>query len=98
MAILPMLGIMAGRWWPFLFPLPIVALPIAGKTVRELSINTESIPLLAGLCVYLLMPLYIIGAVAILVVCYPSIIGLRLLGLLPDNSDPSILLLLCTTL
>lgn len=65
MGILPMLGIMAGRWWPFLFPLPIVTLPIAGKTVRELSINTETIPLLAGLCVYLLMPLYIIGAVAI---------------------------------
>ncbi len=65
MGILPVLGIMSGRWWPYLFALPVVALPIAGKTIRELSLNTETIPLVAGICVYGIMPLFLVTSLAV---------------------------------
>ncbi len=77
MGILPMLGIMAGRWWPYLFALPVVALPIAGKTIRELAYKNEVIPEVAGFCVYGVMPLFIIASVAVYFAKNPHEIGVR---------------------
>jgi hypothetical protein len=65
MGILPVLGIMAGRWWPYLMALPVVAVPIMGKTIRDLATEAEAIPLLAGICVYGLMPLFIVVSLAL---------------------------------
>jgi hypothetical protein len=57
MGILPILGIMAGRWWPYLFVLPVVAIPIAGKTFRELGLREDVLPPMAAACIYLIIPL-----------------------------------------
>lgn len=64
MGILPILGIMAGRWWPYLFALPVVAIPIAGKTFRELGLRGDALPLVAAACIYLIFPLIILTTLA----------------------------------
>ena len=46
MGMLPIIGIVAGRFWPYMVTLPIVILPIAGKTVRHLVYETQQIELL----------------------------------------------------
>ena len=43
MSTLPLIGILGGRFWPYLMLLPIVAAPIAGKTVRELQAEAQSL-------------------------------------------------------
>jgi hypothetical protein len=57
MGILPILGIMAGRWWPYLFALSVVAIPITGKTFRELVLRNDVLPPVAGACIYVIIPL-----------------------------------------
>lgn len=42
--IVPTISVMAGRFWPYLVPLPIVTLPIAGKTVRQLIFGENATP------------------------------------------------------
>ncbi|MGY8691043.1 MAG: hypothetical protein ACKVHP_25295, partial [Verrucomicrobiales bacterium] len=79
MGILPILGIMAGRWWPYLFALPIVAIPIAGKTLKALAYKPEAIPEIpevAGICVYLLIPLFLVTSIAIRFAKDPTKAGL----------------------
>lgn len=66
MVIIPILGVMAGRLWPFLVSLPIVMLPIAGKTIRQLSFGEEYTSVERGWDWYVVLPL----AVASLVACY----------------------------
>ena len=39
MGLIPIIGIVSGRFWPYLLSLPIVILPIAGKTIRQLVYN-----------------------------------------------------------
>ncbi len=46
MGLLPIFGVVAGRYWPFLLTLPIVILPIAGKTIRHLVYETNQTELL----------------------------------------------------
>lgn len=36
MAIIPMIGIVGGRLWPYLMVLPITAIPICGKSLRQM--------------------------------------------------------------
>jgi hypothetical protein len=57
MGLIPLVAVAGGRWWPYLLALPIVALPIAGKTFRELCLEEGSMPVLPGVLVYLLVPL-----------------------------------------
>jgi hypothetical protein len=44
MSALPIIGIVGGRCWPYLMLLPVVAAPIAGKTLRELSYRHDEWP------------------------------------------------------
>ena len=46
MGLLPIFGIVAGRYWPYLVTLPIVMLPIAGKTIRHLVYDNPQTELL----------------------------------------------------
>src|SRR5262249_45384936 len=43
MGVIPILCVAAGRWWPYLLALPIVAVPIAGKTLRQLAYHEAAI-------------------------------------------------------
>lgn len=65
MGSIPIILSLAGKWWPFLFTLPIVALPIAGKTVRQLAYREEAISTLAGWGLYLVLPLLVTIVIAI---------------------------------
>jgi hypothetical protein len=41
MCVIPMVGIIGGRLWPYMLLLPIVAAPICGKQMRALCFNSE---------------------------------------------------------
>ena len=57
LGVLPVIGVAAGRWWPWLMMGPITLLPIAGKTLRNLVYEqaTQSLPV--GWILYLIVPL-----------------------------------------
>ncbi len=48
MIVLPVIAVMSGRYWPFLMALPIVMVPIAGKTVRQLLFGEQLTPSVEG--------------------------------------------------
>jgi len=56
-AAVPLMGILGGRFSPYLVALPIVATPIAGKTLRELCYKNEEFSLLLGWAVFFVLPL-----------------------------------------
>jgi hypothetical protein len=57
MGMLPMAGILGGRYWPYWFALPLVALPIAGKTLRDVSYRHDDLPVLLGWVTLVIVPL-----------------------------------------
>ncbi|RIK88947.1 MAG: hypothetical protein DCC67_00230 [Planctomycetota bacterium] len=57
MGMLPLAMILGGRYGPYLMALPIVALPICGKTLRELAYYNAEISRGAGWLVFVLLPL-----------------------------------------
>jgi hypothetical protein len=63
-AFLPVIGILGGRYWPYLFPLPIVALPIAGKTLRELSYESADMARPLGWILLFIIPLVVTTGLA----------------------------------
>jgi len=65
MILIPAIGVATGRWWPYLMALPVIMLPIAGKTLRQLSYNTESYSLTIGWLCFLALPMAITIAAAI---------------------------------
>jgi len=67
MVIIPMVAVVGGRLWPYLVTLPITLLPIAGKTLVELSYSEpEQLPPDFGWGVYLAAPLLIATVAALL--------------------------------
>jgi len=56
MALLPLIGILGGRYWPYLFTLPIVAAPIAGKTLRELAYKNQETSQPLGWLLFVAVP------------------------------------------
>ena len=56
-AALPLFGILGGRLWPYLVALPLVAGPIAGKTLREMCYRNEEFPRPIGWLVLMVIPL-----------------------------------------
>lgn len=44
MILLPVVATSMGRYWPFWVSLPIVLLPIAGKTLKQVTLQSELIP------------------------------------------------------
>ncbi|MCA9040676.1 MAG: hypothetical protein KDA65_10045, partial [Planctomycetaceae bacterium] len=69
MAIIPVIGVMGGRYWPYLYALPIVAMPIAGKTFRAVSLGTSTNPPLVptdiGWLMIVTFPLLILTIIAL---------------------------------
>jgi hypothetical protein len=51
------MGVMGGRYWPYLYALPIVAVPIAGKTLRELAYKSTDVATMTGWITFLVVPL-----------------------------------------
>lgn len=66
MVVIPAIAVWAGRLWPYLLTLPIVTLPIAGKTLRELCYDTSEVPLATGWLLYVAVPMAITTAAALL--------------------------------
>ena len=65
MGIIPILAIATGRLWPYLTILPIVALPIAGKTLRQLGYEEGGVSLAVGWVVYVMLPLLVTTVAAL---------------------------------
>ena len=65
MIVIPTVCVMAGRYWPFLMSLPIVLLPIAGKTIRQLCFGEQVTPMDTGWLVYVAWPLALAFVVSI---------------------------------
>ena len=59
MGLIPLVAVAGGRFWPYLLALPIVALPIAGKTFRDLCLGESATPIWSGALFYLLVPLVV---------------------------------------
>jgi hypothetical protein len=57
MALLPIVVILGGRYGPYFYMLPIVMLPIAGKTLRELAYRNADVEPWLGWIAYVALPL-----------------------------------------
>ena len=62
MAAIPLFAITAGRRWPYLQIFTVTLIPIAGKTLRNLAYQTESIGRPAGWIVYVIVPIVLATA------------------------------------
>lgn len=65
MAILPIVGIAGGRAWPYAVIFPVTLLPVAGKTLNELSYQTKLESVGAGWILYFIVPMLIALAAAV---------------------------------
>ena len=68
LALIPIVAIAGGRWWPLLVALPITLLPIALKTVRRLVYQDAVIAPALGWLLYAILPLAATTTLAILFV------------------------------
>jgi hypothetical protein len=66
MGMIPLIAVAGGRLWPYLLSLPVVALPIAGKTVREVCYRTDRLSLPAGWVLLFAIPMAAMIAAALL--------------------------------
>lgn len=57
MGIIPLIGIVGGRWWPYLTIFPVTLLPIAGKTIRNLVYEEHAISPVLGWILYGILPM-----------------------------------------
>ncbi len=64
LGVIPILAVAGGRYWPYFMVLPLTMLPIAGKTVRKLAYEQDSISLAWGWIVYVAIPLALTTALA----------------------------------
>lgn len=64
LGVIPILAVAGGRYWPYFMALPLTMLPIAGKTVRKLAYEQDSIPVEWGWIVYVAIPLTMTTALA----------------------------------
>jgi hypothetical protein len=65
MGLLPLVAILGGRYGPYLFAFPIVALTIAGKTLREMAYDTPEMSKPAGWILLVVIPLVFTFGLAI---------------------------------
>jgi len=66
MVIIPVIAVSAGRLWPYLLALPIVILPIAGKTLRYVCYEREQLTVELGWTIYVAVPLVVMMVAALL--------------------------------
>ena len=57
MGLIPMVAVLGGRYWPYLLALPVTALPIAGKTLRNISYREPLVPEAWGWVLLVVLPL-----------------------------------------
>lgn len=57
MIILPTFCVLSGRYWPFLMSLPVVLVPIAGKTIRFRVFDQQTTSVETGWYLYVVLPL-----------------------------------------
>lgn len=65
LALIPLIAVAGGRWWPFLIVLPITLVTIAGKTIRNLVFESPAISPTAGWMLYGTLPVLLTTAAAI---------------------------------
>jgi len=65
MAIIPIVGIAGGRWWPYLAIFPVTLLPIAGKTLDQLAYREGALSVGAGWAIYFVLPMLVASAAAV---------------------------------
>lgn len=65
MGLIPLALIVGGRYSPYLIPLAVVALPICGKTLREMSYVLDMIPVGYGWIFLFVLPMIVVLAAAI---------------------------------
>ncbi|MCC6732684.1 MAG: hypothetical protein IT394_05600 [Candidatus Omnitrophica bacterium] len=56
LAIIPIVAVTGGAWWPYFLIFPVTLVPIAGKTLRSLGYEEMSISLQAGWILYVILP------------------------------------------
>jgi len=66
LGLIPMVLIAGGKWSPFLLPLPITLLPVAGKTLRELCYKQPIFDPWLGWLFLLIIPVGLMGWGAVL--------------------------------
>lgn len=64
MGIIPIVAIVGGRWWPYFAVFPVMLIPYAGKTVRQLVYKEAAVAPVVGWLVYLIVPLVIVTMLA----------------------------------
>ncbi len=64
MGIIPMVAVTGGRYWPFLYIFPIVAMPIAVNTFLALCRASDFVPKSIGLIAVVTLPLLLLVLVA----------------------------------
>ena len=65
MGLIPLIAVFAGRYWPYLLSFPLLALPIAGKTLRQLSYRSDTVPTVEGWIWLFLVPMAVMVAAAL---------------------------------
>lgn len=65
MIAIPVIAVAAGRCWPFWMVLPVIAWPIAGKTLRQLSYQSDVVPHGTGWLVLFFTPMLLTGLAAV---------------------------------
>jgi hypothetical protein len=64
-ALIPLIAVAGGRWWPFLVVLPITLVPIAGKTIRELVYEAQAVGPTTGWALCGVLPILLTTAAAL---------------------------------
>ena len=64
-ALIPIIAVAGGRWWPFLLVLPGTLLPVAGKTIRTLVHDAHAIDPAVGWVLYGVLPMLLTTAAAV---------------------------------
>jgi hypothetical protein len=54
---IPIIATVGGRWWPYLTVFVVTAIPIAGKTLRNLGSEEHAISMAAGSLLYVALPI-----------------------------------------
>ena len=57
MIVVPLVAVSMGRYWPFIVVFPLVLIPIAGKTLRHITYETERFSVASGWFWFILLPI-----------------------------------------
>ncbi len=64
-ALIPLIAVAGGRWWPFLVALPITLVPIAGKTIRSVGYESAALNPVAAWVLCGILPIMVTTVVAL---------------------------------